>query len=307
MKRSKVIAKVLNPGQCRYYRAGQEFFLGGFTPKGLCDSAYAALSRDAQTLAYGGTLPWQKGGAVQTHCPDPVGVVWELRVESSAPQEAHPWQIESCLALEGGCPNALTELKDLAKQLDAVVRDSGWTERAKAGPTGRTHRPHNRLRVALAACPNACTQPQIRDIGLIASVRPDRVSPSCTGCGQCAMVCREGAIVMEDGLPKLDGARCLGCGACGTACPHKAMEMGERRFRILVGGRMGRHPAWALELPATVERAQVAPIVAQLLKTAEDEAGEGETFGATARRLGAALWQNVPELHVVAPAPQPVR
>jgi uncharacterized repeat protein (TIGR04076 family) len=57
MKRRKVIAKVMNPGQCRYYRAGQEFLLGGFTPKGLCDSAYAVLSRDAQTLANGGTLP----------------------------------------------------------------------------------------------------------------------------------------------------------------------------------------------------------------------------------------------------------
>ena len=40
MKRRKIIVKVLNPGQCRYYRAGQEFLLGGFAPKGLCDSAY---------------------------------------------------------------------------------------------------------------------------------------------------------------------------------------------------------------------------------------------------------------------------
>lgn len=300
MKRRKVIAKVLNPGQCRYYHAGQEFLLGGFTPKGLCDSAYVVLSRDAQTLAYGGTLPWQKAGAAQTHCPDPVGAVWELRVEPSVSQEAHPWQIENCLALEGGCPNALTELKDLTEQLDAAVRDSGWAERTKAGPTGRTHRPHNRLRIALAACPNACTQPQVRDIGLIASVRPDRISPSCTGCGQCAMACREKAITMENGLPKLDDTRCLGCGQCGNACPHKAMEMGELRFRILVGGQLGRHPAWAVELPAMVERKQVVPVLTQLLRTAKDEAGEDETFGVAAGRLGTALWQNVPELRVAA-------
>lgn len=44
MKRRRIIAKVLDPGECRYYRAGQEFALGGFTPKGLCDSAYRLAS-----------------------------------------------------------------------------------------------------------------------------------------------------------------------------------------------------------------------------------------------------------------------
>ncbi len=46
MKRRRIVAKILDSGQCRYYRVGQEFILGGFTPNGLCDSAYAVLSRD---------------------------------------------------------------------------------------------------------------------------------------------------------------------------------------------------------------------------------------------------------------------
>ncbi len=76
----KVVARVVEAGECPYYEAGREFVLGGFTPKGVCDSAYAVLSRDAQTMRCGGRLPWQKDGRVLTRCPDPTGALWELRL-----------------------------------------------------------------------------------------------------------------------------------------------------------------------------------------------------------------------------------
>lgn len=83
MKSIKVIARIIDAGTCRYYHKGTAFILGGFTPKGLCDSAYFVLSKDAQTMRYGGKLPWQKGSRVLTHCPDPKGVVWELSLDKS--------------------------------------------------------------------------------------------------------------------------------------------------------------------------------------------------------------------------------
>jgi len=76
----KVVARVVEADECPYYEAGREFVLGGFTPKGVCDSAYAVLSRDAQTMRCGGRLPWQKDGRVLTRCPDPTGALWELRL-----------------------------------------------------------------------------------------------------------------------------------------------------------------------------------------------------------------------------------
>jgi len=79
-KRRKVIAEVIDAGYCRYYKKGRKFVLDGFTPAGLCDSAYTVLSRDAQTMRYGGKLPWEKNGVVLTHCPDPHGAVWQLRL-----------------------------------------------------------------------------------------------------------------------------------------------------------------------------------------------------------------------------------
>lgn len=87
-KRRKVMAKVIDPGQCRYYEKGVTFSLTGFTPEGVCDSAYAALSRDAQTLRYGGKLPWQRNGVVLTRCPDPHGATWELSLVGETPEDS---------------------------------------------------------------------------------------------------------------------------------------------------------------------------------------------------------------------------
>jgi uncharacterized repeat protein (TIGR04076 family) len=87
VKRCGVMAKVVDPGQCRYYSTGATFSLTGFTPKGVCDSAYAALSRDAQTLRYGGRLPWQRNGVVLTRCPDPQGATWELSLIDETPED----------------------------------------------------------------------------------------------------------------------------------------------------------------------------------------------------------------------------
>ena len=90
MRRPKVIATVVDPGERRHYKKGRSSVLRGFTPRGVCDSAYAVLSRDAQTLRCGGTLPWQKGGRVLTRSPDPKGAMWELRLERPDDVDAAP-------------------------------------------------------------------------------------------------------------------------------------------------------------------------------------------------------------------------
>lgn len=77
-KKIKVIAKIIDAGTCRYYMQGQSFTIGGFTPKGMCVSAYMAVIRDAQAMRYGAKLPWEKDGKVLTRCPDPEGAMWQL-------------------------------------------------------------------------------------------------------------------------------------------------------------------------------------------------------------------------------------
>ena len=80
----KIIAKIIDAGKCRYYKQGQSFTIGGFTPKGMCVSAYMAVIRDAQAMRYGAKMPWEKDGKILTRCPDPEGALWQLeKVEES--------------------------------------------------------------------------------------------------------------------------------------------------------------------------------------------------------------------------------
>jgi uncharacterized repeat protein (TIGR04076 family) len=78
-KGQKIVAEIIDAGKCRFYKTGRKFILGGFTPAGLCHSAYMALAPDAQTMRFGGKIPWAKDGKVLTRCPDPEGVLWQLR------------------------------------------------------------------------------------------------------------------------------------------------------------------------------------------------------------------------------------
>jgi anaerobic sulfite reductase subunit C len=157
--------------------------------------------------------------------------------------ESETYHLQPCRGLQGACPFALVKDPSLVPQIDLAVRTSAWWPRVRPG------RPlHLRLRVALAACPNACTMPQIRGIGIIATVTPRAVGSPCNGCGVCERTCRERAIVVQDGWAVLNESLCVGCGQCIQRCPRHVIDAGPPRLRILVGGRMGRHPRWAQDL-----------------------------------------------------------
>ncbi|MEW6360276.1 MAG: 4Fe-4S binding protein [Planctomycetota bacterium] len=297
----KVIARVVDAGTCRYYRKGRTFVLGRFTPKGLCDSAYVALSRDAQTMRAGGTLPWEKDGRVLTRCPDPAGALWELRLEGAAAvcrpdsseekvpaahlKGAPTHEVRICRGREGGCPFALTELADLVYRVEAVVERSGWEGfLRKRFPTRIL--PHQRLKIALAACPNTCTQPQIKDFGIIATMRPTGVTPQCNGCGKCEEACEEGAMAVREGKARLDAEMCVGCGMCIEACPQDAIATDGLSFRILVGGKLGRHPAWARELCRGLSIQEVPGMIEKSLAWIMEHMAPRERVADVVDRLG---------------------
>jgi len=47
----------------------------------------------------------------------------------------------------------------------------------------------------------------------------------CLGYGACANVCPKHAIMIADGLAKVDKRLCIGCGKCVAACPKKLIEL----------------------------------------------------------------------------------
>lgn len=300
MNKLKIIATVVHPGNCRYYEKGKSFVLGGFTVAGICESAYAVLSRDSQTLRYGGKLPWEKKGRVQTRCPDPNGALWELRQEtipdsgvvnqrfedlSRAGHEKESfWEVQTCRGSEGQCPFALTELTSLKKKIENITPESGWRDFLKNQVPGTTL-PHQQLRVSLAACPNACTQPQIKDIGIIAYILPQKITHNCSACGKCEKVCKESAVKVKGNIARLDQQICLGCSLCVWGCPEKVIETNELRFRILVGGKLGRHPMLAKELLLKTALSETPIVISKLLSIIMRNIKSGEKVGNFIERI----------------------
>jgi len=142
------------------------------------------------------------------------------------------------------CPHAVLG-HDLTAELESVIAASGWPEFLAA--MNRPIRHHHQFRVAVASCPNGCSQPHIADFGLIAFARIKIEPERCSGCGHCVAVCAEKALHLEDAI-RLDQSRCLGCAACARVCPEKALGVEETGYRVLLGGKLGRHPRLAHEL-----------------------------------------------------------
>jgi dissimilatory sulfite reductase (desulfoviridin) alpha/beta subunit len=49
-------------------------------------------------------------------------------------------------------------------------------------------------------------------------------------------------------VPAVDRSKWVMCGKCVKVCPSGAMEEAEKGWRIMVGGKLGRHPQLGREL-----------------------------------------------------------
>jgi anaerobic sulfite reductase subunit C len=137
---------------------------------------------------------------------------------------------------------------------------------------------HHEFRLSLSDCPNACSRPQIVDIGIIGASRPLRGEEECTQCMACVDVCPDGAIRLEEEGPIIDESLCLLCKKCISACPTGTIEEGEKGFRVLLGGRLGRHPRLAMEVPGIQTRSQVLTIVEKSLNFYKAHSKNGQRF-----------------------------
>lgn len=158
-----------------------------------------------------------------------------------------PISIHACRGVTGECPHALGGTKDLAAGIDGLLAAGGPGSAGTAGQPSAAA--HLRFSIGIAACPNACSRPQIMDVGFIRTEYPEMVPDRCTGCGACVTACREGCLSLKDSCIAFASASCVGCGDCRKACPSDAIRAAREGFRVLVGGRLGRHPRLATELP----------------------------------------------------------
>lgn len=195
------------------------------------------------------------------------------------------YSVEACFG-SSGCQNAVVTSADLVSNLESLLEGADLLSFLRS-QLGDQVKLHHQLRLTLADCPNACSQPQIKDIGIIGQAQVACEPEECTACGECEQVCHESAIILDDGfLVSIDEELCVDCGACAQVCPSSAIDISANTYKILVGGKLGRHPQLARELTGSLDGDQVLALVGVIVDFFKANANSGERLGTLINRVG---------------------
>jgi dissimilatory sulfite reductase (desulfoviridin) alpha/beta subunit len=198
--------------------------------------------------------------------------------------EVKGYQVETCFG-PNGCPNRAVVCESLPAELEKTLSRRKLKDFLK----GRVEGPlkmHHEFRVSVSDCPNACSRPQIVDVGLIGASLPEVSEQPCSECGACVESCKENAVVLRDGRPFLDVSKCLTCGQCVRVCPTGTLCEGKKGYRILVGGKLGRHPRLGEELPRIYDSDETLRMLDRCLDLYQQCCRSGERFGEILGREG---------------------
>ena len=169
--------------------------------------------------------------------------------------------------------------------MESLLEEEGlaaWIARMLPGPALARHA----FRAAAAECPNACSQPQIKDFGVIQLSLPGKGEGVCNSCGLCVKACAEKGIVINAKGPSINFELCARCGACVKVCPAGALRTEKKGFSVYIGGRLGRHPRLGLKVLDMTDEEGVLLALRAVVRAYLREGRPGERFGDLAGRLG---------------------
>ncbi len=200
--------------------------------------------------------------------------------------EVKGYQVETCFG-PSGCPNRAIGDDEIAGLIEERISRRDWRAFLEGRVRG-TLKMHHEFRVSVSDCPNACSRPQIADVGLLGAREPALTDETCSRCDACVEVCREAALSLpEDAArPVLDTERCLFCGQCIDVCPTGTLREARRGYRIVVGGKLGRHPRLATPLQGIHDREQALEWLDRCLDFYRDRSERGERLGEILNRTG---------------------
>ncbi len=197
------------------------------------------------------------------------------------------YTVKVCRGSEGGgkCRFALFVSGDFAAGIEKVIQATGWPEFIEK-EMGDKMRTHHRIKVYASACPNGCSTPHVADIGLIRACVPAFDHEGCIGCGECAASCPDDALEVVDGRVVINREACLVCGRCIEVCPVEVISCVRSGWRVLIGGRLGRHPRLGMELPGVYTSEEALLLIDKAIRLYMDNYEYGKRFGIIFDRIG---------------------
>ncbi len=190
--------------------------------------------------------------------------------------EVKGYQVDACFG-PGGCPNRANAGDGVLEKIETLLRDADLLNFLKERVKGDL-KFHHEFRVTIADCPNACSQPQIKDVGVIGAALPMVTDESCTLCEACIEACRENAVALENEAPNIDFDTCLACGKCAEVCPTGAIALDRKGHRVMVAGKLGRHPRLARELKGIFSEDEVLAIFRWCIDFYKKNSTRGQRF-----------------------------
>lgn len=186
--------------------------------------------------------------------------------------------IETCHNELSHCPNVLIKTADWRSAVEDWAKAKNVSERLRSRVKGDKVFFHHKLKIAIAGCPNGCSRPQIADFGLAGLARPEAEPALCAQCGACAEVCPDAAITVDDAPPVFDRVACQGCKKCRDICPDQAISLSAPGVRLLVGGKLGRHPRLAEVAGEVRTPAELVPQLDRMVNDYLEQAKPEERF-----------------------------
>jgi anaerobic sulfite reductase subunit C len=204
----------------------------------------------------------------------------QRRYLNNMESEVRGYQLDTCFG-PNGCPRRAVKSDTLLPRIQSLLEEADLLGFLKQTVPGKL-RFHHEFRISIADCPNACSQPQIKDIGILGACVPRVTEEACSRCEACVDACSETAVALtddDDSGPVIDRVRCINCGRCIPVCPTETLATGKQGYRIQLGGKLGRHPRLAMELPGIFSEDDVSRVIRDCITLYKQRSRRGERFG----------------------------
>lgn len=169
------------------------------------------------------------------------------------------------------CKNGLIDVDDVALKIQEKLL-------AKSLP--------GKFKIVVVGCMNGYGRAQSNDIGIVPTREIKINQDKCILCGKCSNYCKDNALNIKENKMVLDKKLCLNCGSCVRMCPVDAIEKGDIKVNILLGGRLGRQASLAIPMKHKFNLDEVINAVENIVDYFNENANRKERFAKVIERIG---------------------